>query len=241
MNDNILSGENITKRFGGLVAVNDVSFTLKKGEILGLIGPNGAGKTTLFNIISGYYRPEEGKVYFKGEDVTGKRPYEMARRGVGRTFQIVKPLQALSVLDNVTISALLRHGQKEKAAEKAKEVLEFTGLYDMRFNKAGSLNLEEKKTLELSRALALEPELLLLDEVGSGLNPTEIDEVLTLLRKISSRGITMLIVEHVMRAIMNISQRILVLHHGSKLAEGTPAEIAKDVEVVEAYLGSEQA
>ncbi len=236
----ILVLKGVTKRFGGLVAVNNVSFDVKKGEILGLIGPNGAGKTTIFNLITGFYKPDAGKIFFMGEDITGKSPYVISKKGIGRTFQIVKPLLGLTAMENVMTAALLKAKDFDEAAQKSLELLEFTGLYPKRFVKAASLNLVERKRLELSRALAIDPDLLLLDEVVAGLNPREIDEVLDLLREINARGKTLLIVEHVMRAIMNISQRIIVLHHGSKLAEGTPKEVANDRRVIEAYLGGRE-
>ncbi len=235
----ILVLEGVTKRFGGLVAVNNVSFYVNEGEILGLIGPNGAGKTTIFNLITGFYKPDAGRIFFKGEDITGKPPYVVSKMGIGRTFQIVKPLLGLTVMENVIIAALLKARDFADASQKSLEMLEFTGLYDKRFLKASSLNLVERKRLELSRALALDPDLLLLDEVVAGLNPREIDEVLDLLKEINQEGKTLLIIEHVMRAIMSISNRIVVLHHGSKLAEGKPEEVANDRRVIEAYLGEE--
>ncbi|RLG50764.1 MAG: ABC transporter ATP-binding protein [Thermoproteota archaeon] len=233
----LLEVRDVTKRFGGLVAVNSVSFSIDEGEIVGLIGPNGAGKTTLFNVISGFYKPEAGRVLFMGRDITGKPPYTIAKLGIGRTFQIVKPLLNLTVLENVVTAALLKSSSLSEAKERASEVLEFTGLHEKRMLKASALNLVERKRLELSRALAIDPKLLLLDEVAAGLNPREVDSLLELLRQINSAGKTILMVEHVMRAVMTISQRVIVLHHGSKLAEGTPSEVASDRRVIEAYLG----
>lgn len=235
----LLRVERVVKRFGGLTAVNDVTFSVDRREVVGLIGPNGAGKTTLFNVITGYYRPERGSIIFKGEDITGKKPYEISSLGIGRTFQIVKPLSNLTVLENVVVGALLRNPNVASATEIALETLKMVGLYDKRDMRAGSLNLPEKKRLELARALATKPDLLLLDEVVAGLNPSEVDELLGLLRGINESGVTILMVEHVMRAVMNISDRIVVLDYGVKIAEGSPEEIAKNPRVIEAYLGRE--
>ena len=238
----ILSIEGVTKRFGGLVALSDVSFQVYEGEILGLIGPNGAGKTTLFNVISGVYKPEEGRVVFKGQDITGWKPHKVARLGIARTHQIVKPFGDLSVLENTMVGALF--GKKadtiteEEARKIAEDVLEFIGLSDKKDLPARVLNVQEKKRLELARALASEPDLLLLDEVLAGLTPTEVERMLSLLGKIrSEKGITIIMIEHVMHAVMNIADRIVVLHFGRKLAEGTPEEVANNQEVITAYLG----
>lgn len=237
--DEILKCDGVTKRFGGLVAVDNVSISVKKGEFVGLIGPNGAGKTTLFNCISGYYKPDKGRIYFKGMNVTGKPPYVLAKLGMGRTFQIVKPLPRLTVLENVIISALLKTEDIEDAYKKAVDMLDYVGLRDKMLLPARSLNVAEKKRLELARALALDPELLLLDEVVAGLNPTETDNMLNLLRDIHKKGHTIIMVEHVMRAVMNVSERIIVLHHGKVIAEGTPSEVANNPQVIEVYLGKE--
>ncbi len=240
--EEILRVENITKRFGGLLALADVSFSVMKGEILGLIGPNGAGKTTLFNVITGVYKPDNGRVYFKGEDITGKKPHVIARKGISRTHQIVKPFGDLTVLENTMIGALFgpKHDAitQEEAREIAIEVLDFVGLGDKKDLPAKVLNIQEKKRLELARALAQEPELLLLDEVLAGLNPSEVSRMLKLLGRIrEERGITMIMIEHVMHAVMNIADRIVVLHFGRKIAEGTPEEVAVNPEVIAAYLG----
>ncbi len=238
----ILRIDNVTKRFGGLVALSNVSFDVYRGEILGLIGPNGAGKTTLFNVISGVYKPEEGRVFFKNKDITGWKPHKVARLGIARTHQIVKPFGDLSVVENTMIGALF--GKKAgkiseaEAREIALDVLKFVGLYEKAELPARVLNVQEKKRLELARALAAEPELLLLDEVLAGLTPQEVEKVLVLLRKIrAEKGITMIMIEHVMHAVMNIADRIVVLHFGRKLAEGTPEEVASNQEVITAYLG----
>jgi branched-chain amino acid transport system permease protein len=230
--------EGLTKSFGGLRAVKEVDFEIKRGEILGLIGPNGAGKTTLFNLLTGYIAPEGGKVLFKGEDITGLAPpHKVCDIGIGRTFQVVKPFGNLSVLDNVIIGAFHRHHGGKEAKHRAEELLSFGGLYRYRNTPASSLTLAGRKRLELVRALAVDPELLLLDEIMAGLNPREYQDAIQLIREISRRGITILLIEHVMKVIMNLSDRIIVLNYGEKIAEGTPKAIAENKEVIAAYLG----
>jgi branched-chain amino acid transport system ATP-binding protein len=241
MESPILQVESVSKAFGGLMAVADVSFEMRPKEIVGLIGPNGAGKTTLFNVISGYYAPTRGKVLLEGQDVSGKPPYALARRGVGRTFQVVKPFAGLSVMDNVVVAALLRHPRRADAEAHAYHVLELTGLADRADQAAASLTLAGRKRLEISKALALEPRFLLLDEVVAGLNPTEVDRTIELILRLRERGMTILIVEHIMRVIMKISDRLVVLNFGEKIAEGTPAEVAANRAVIQAYLGEAKA
>ncbi len=238
----ILEIEGVTKRFGGLIALDNVTFSVKTGEILGLIGPNGAGKTTLFNVISGVYKPEAGKVIFKGIDITGWKPHRVAQLGIARTHQIVRPFGDLTVLENAMIGALF--GKKagkiseEEAREIADHILDFVGLGDKKHLPARILNVQEKKRLELARALSAEPELLLLDEVLAGLTPSEVETMLELLRKVrEEKGVTIIMIEHVMHAVMNIADRIVVLHFGKKIAEGTPEEVANNPEVITAYLG----
>ena len=229
----------VSKFFGGLQALRKVTFDLPEGQILGLIGPNGAGKTTLFNVINGVYTPEEGKVLFLGQDVTGRKPYDLAKMGMARTHQIVRPLAELSVRENVMVGAC--YGPKgynlDAAAKVADEVLEFVGLADRAEQLAGSLNVAQKKRLELARALAAQPKLLLLDEVLAGLNPTEIGEMVNTIKRIRDQGVTILMIEHVMKAIMSVSDRIIVLDFGELIAEGSPDAIANNERVQQAYLG----
>jgi len=235
----MLQVHDLTKRFGGLQALSDVTFDLAEGEILGLIGPNGAGKTTLFNVINGVYTPERGRVTFRGEDITGLPSYEVAQRGLARTHQVVRPLNDLSVRENVMVGACYgreKHSLKE-AKRVAEEALTQVGLIDRADQPAGSLNVAQKKRLEMARALAARPYLLLLDEVLAGLNPSEIAAMMATVRAIREDGISILMIEHVMQAIMSISDRILVLDYGTLIATGLPEEVANNPQVIEAYLG----
>jgi branched-chain amino acid transport system ATP-binding protein len=231
----------ISKRFGGLIALNDVNFTVEKGEIVGLIGANGAGKTSLFNVVNGYYRPSAGSVIFKGEDITGLKSPEICRRGMVRTFQVVRPFRNMTVLRNVMVGKLFgrdRVSNQIDAEPEALSILEFVGLADKHDLNAGDLTLVEHKRLEVARALACNPDLLLLDEVLAGLTATEMTHAMEMVRNISrTLGVTILMVEHVMKAVVGLCDRVVVLHYGCKIAEGTPGEITENPEVIQAYLG----
>jgi branched-chain amino acid transport system ATP-binding protein len=237
----IVDIRNVSMFFGGLAALTDVSCELQEGEILGLIGPNGAGKTTLFNCINGFYKPSRGEVLFKGKKISGLKPHKICGMGLARTFQVVKPLQRMSTLDNVIASAFLRTNSKAEAQDKAHEILKFTGLFEDKDVISKGLPLGKRKRLEIARALATGPEVLLLDESFAGLNPSELDESLGLIRKIREKGITILIIEHHMKVIMSISDRIVVLSYGEKIAEGNPREIGSHPLVIQAYLGEAHA
>jgi branched-chain amino acid transport system ATP-binding protein len=235
----LLELEHVNKRFGGLQAVRDLSFTVHTGEILGLIGPNGAGKTTVFNLITGVLAADAGGIVFNGTNISGKKPYRIAHYGLARTHQIVQPLANMTVLDNCTVGACfgrenLPLGRANKAA---REAIAIVGLEDRMATLAMHLTVAGKKRLELARALAGNPLLLLLDEVLAGLNPTEVDHMIGVIGRIRERGVTILIIEHLMQAIMSLSDRIVVLNFGEKLAEGRPTEVANDARVIEAYLG----
>lgn len=234
----ILEVQKLNKRFGGLMAVSDVNFHIDQGEILGLIGPNGAGKTTTFNLISGTFVPTSGTIKFKGENIAGLKPYQICHKGLARTFQQIKLFRHMSVIENVLMGSLFGARLNPSQAKKeAQGFLEFVGLSDKADSEAKSLNIGDQKRLEVARALATRPELLLLDEVMAGLNPTEVGSAIDLIKRINTQGITILIIEHVMRAIMDVSNRVIVLHYGAKLCEGTPREVCTDPQVIQVYLG----
>jgi branched-chain amino acid transport system ATP-binding protein len=228
----------LSKRFGGLRAVQDLSFSVGENETVALIGPNGAGKTTSFNLITGFHRPDSGSVSAFGCEITGLRPYEICGHGLARTFQVARPFGGMTVLANVMTGAFLRDKRPDAARTKAREAIEFVGLSAKEHAPARDLTTIDQRRLEMARALATEPRLLLLDEVMAGLNPAEIDQAVALVGKLSKRGLTIIIVEHVMRAIMAVARHIVVLDHGQKIAEGSPKEIVANEDVVRAYLGS---
>lgn len=235
----MLRVENVTKMFGGLVALKGVTLTLSQGQIKSIIGPNGAGKTTLFNIISGFMAPWEGEIRFNNQSITGQPPEKIAHAGVARTFQVVKPFSNLTALENVLVGALNAHAHLRKAREEAMRILDYIGMADKAEWPARKLTLEDLKRLELGRALAIRPTLLLLDEVMAGLNPSEVEEFIALIRRIRNDGVTVLLIEHIMHAILSLSDEVLVLNHGEKIYEGDTQGVVKDRKVVEAYLGEE--
>jgi branched-chain amino acid transport system ATP-binding protein len=235
----LLSVEGVSKRFRGLVAVDRVSFAVEQGAIFAVIGPNGAGKTTLFNVIAGALAPDGGSIAFAGERIDGLSPDRVCRRGIARTFQLVRPFSALSVEDNVVVGALLNRRHTGAARARAHEVLRRLDLYDKRGQRASALTLPDRKRLEVARALATDPKLLLLDEVMAGLRPTETDRMVAILRELNAEGLTILLIEHVMRAVMALAGRVLVLHHGAAIAEGAPAQVVREEAVIHSYLGAE--
>ncbi len=236
----LLALEKVSKRFGGLVAVREVDLQVKEGEILGLIGPNGSGKTTLFNLITGFYRPDRGRVYLRGCDVTGMSPPQLCQAGVARTFQLVRPFPNLTVVENVAVGRLYGREparDRRQAEREALELLELVGLEDRAHVRANTLTLVDRKRVELARALATRPSLLLLDEWLAGLNPSEVVAATDLVRRVRDAGVTIVLVEHLVKAVFGLSDRIVVLSAGEKIAEGTPREVATNQRVIDAYLG----
>jgi branched-chain amino acid transport system ATP-binding protein len=236
---NILEVKDLTKHFGGLTAIHDLDLHIGKGEILGLIGPNGAGKSTLFNCVAGVFPPSVGDIRFKGEPIAGKKPWDLCRLGLARTFQIVKPFGSKTVLYNVMVGAFLRTGSTVKAREMAMDVLKELQLDHRADQLSGNLTIADRKRLEIAKALATKPDLLLLDEVMAGLRPTEVDDMIAIIKGLRDRGVTVFVIEHIMRAVMALSDRVVVIQFGEKIAEGTPEEVTRDENVIKAYLGSE--
>ncbi|MBW1982428.1 MAG: ABC transporter ATP-binding protein [Deltaproteobacteria bacterium] len=235
----ILEINNITKDFGGLRALDNFSLSIEQGQIFGLIGPNGAGKSTAFNCIAGVYPPTHGEILFDGARITGEKPWNLCKKGLARTFQLVKPFSSKSVLYNVMVGSFARTRKKAEAEEKALQVLEHLRFTEKKDLRAGNLTIADRKRLEIARALGTEPKLLLLDEVMAGLRPAEVDEMVQIIKGLRAKGITIFVIEHIMRAIMALSDRVAVLHFGKKIAEGTPREVASDENVIKAYLGDE--
>ena len=239
MSANILEITALTKHFGGLTAVSALDLHIAKGEIMALIGPNGAGKSTVFNLVAGVYPPSDGVIRFKGEVINGRKPWDLCKLGLARTFQIVKPFASKTVLYNVMVGAFLHTNSTAKARDKAEEVMAVLGLDHLRDRLAGNLTIADRKRLEIGKALATGPELLLLDEVMAGLRPTEVDDMIAVIKGLRDRGVTVFVIEHIMRAVMALSDRVAVIHFGQKIAEGTPEAVTKDENVIKAYLGGD--
>jgi len=234
----ILRGQGITKSFGKLIALDGVDFLLHKGETLGMVGPNGSGKTTLFNILSGIYPPTAGEVFYKGKKIVGESSHAICQRGIARTFQVVQPFTRMTLLENVMVGALYGSGQDlQGARKKGEEILEYVGLKEKIHSFPDSLTTADRRRLELGRALATHPEIILLDETMAGLTPAEVEEAIVLLKKIQEGGVTLFLVEHIMKVVMSLCTRIIVLDYGKKIAEGTPEEVLGNPEVIKAYLG----
>jgi branched-chain amino acid transport system ATP-binding protein len=237
----IFEAQDLVKFFGGLAAVNGVSFKVEQGEIFGLIGPNGSGKTTIFNLINNYFPLTSGHIHFKRKTINHLKTYQICKLGIARTFQVVKPLSRMTVLENVVASAFCRVNTIKEARHLALETIEFCGLTDCKDQKAKSLPIGLRKRLEITRALATQPEILLLDETCAGLTPKEVDQAIELIREINQRGVTIIVIEHIMKVIMSISNRILAINHGQPITEGSPEEVSNNPQVIEAYLGEEYA
>jgi branched-chain amino acid transport system ATP-binding protein len=237
----LLKLEKLNKKFGGLVVTKDITIDVEDDQIFGIIGPNGAGKSTLFNQISGYIRPDSGTITFRGEDITGLPPYRLCKRGIGRTFQIVRPFPSRTVLDNVAVGAFARTSNRHEALAIAEKIVHQLGLGRRMEVLAKNLTIVDRKRLELAKALATQPRLMLLDEILAGLTPSEVDEAIGMIRNIRDSGVTIVMIEHVMRAVMALCERVLVINYGQRIADGTPAEVIKHPEVISAYLGEEHA
>lgn len=239
MSTTLLQVEHIAKRFGGVQAVKDLSFTLKKGEILGLLGPNGAGKTTAFNMIAGFVNADQGRILLEGQEITSMRPWNVCKAGIGRTFQLSKPFGGMSTRENLLVGGLVKTNDRERSLRKADELLEFLGLEHVADTDADNLTAFERRKVELGRALSTDPQLLLMDEVVAGATPQEAMAMVELVKKVHARGVTVLIIEHVMKVIMGLSHRVIVMHHGELIADGEPAEVVKQPDVLKAYFGED--